>query len=78
MRLNYYELGDYLRKRRIFLNYSLDTVAVKTGISRATLARIETSEVDKIDLGLFLLLCRTLYLDYVQVIEDCKENENEY
>lgn len=75
MELNYYELGDYFRKRRIFLNYSLDTVADKTGISRATLARIETSEVGKIDLESFLLLCRTLYLDYVQVIEDCKENK---
>lgn len=74
MELDYYKLGDCFRDRRIFLEYTLDTVALLTGVSRATLARIEKCEVTKIDLAIFLNVCEKLYLDYSQVIEDCKEN----
>lgn len=56
-------LGEYLKQRRLALNYSLEYVGNIVGVDRSTVQRWEKGNIKNIDRRHIEAICRTLVVD---------------
>jgi transcriptional regulator with XRE-family HTH domain len=69
-------IGDRIREVRNARQLSLTDVAVKAGVSVATLSRIENNK-QGLDLDLFMLLARILKTDPNEILDDTQRGAAE-
>lgn len=62
------EIGSRVRKQRVEKKYSQDYVAMKLGISQTAYQRIESGNVEKMDIDTIVKIAEVLEVDPIELI----------
>lgn len=69
-----YDIGKFLKDRRISLNLSLNQIAIYCGVSKSTVSRWESGFIDKIKRGHIYMLSQKLRIP-VEIILGLETNQ---